>query len=117
MNLEPIRALIKLAGDLENQLYEGDGAYPEDYHDVHTSAVVALPALSQLLEAVTWQPIETAPKDGTHILVCCAGSIDPPTTAHWFEGKWWLSVSYLDAPEEYVWKSPTHWQPLQPNPK
>ena len=53
MNLEPIRALIKLAGDLENQICEGDGAYPQDYHDVHTSAVAALPALSQLLEAVT----------------------------------------------------------------
>lgn len=65
-----------------------------------------------------WQPIETAPKDGTHVdLWACSGG-DPRfgdryTDAAFIRGKWryssgadgWLEVSYM----------PTHWMPL-PNP-
>lgn len=70
-----------------------------------------------------WQPIETAPRDGTHILGygLWAGEIngpdDTPTHAviyHWhgggdYEGFDW-SVHGTDA--YAAWMKPTHWMPL-----
>lgn len=69
-----------------------------------------------------WQPIETAPKDGTHILVCSARkpygaywTFDqaPPTVVHYFndpdEPGFYTSVNEL-APEHPF--NPTHWQAL-----
>lgn len=69
-----------------------------------------------------WQPIETAPKDGTHILVRTVPPgirvtymTHPPTVAHWFgpvddenDGGWYLSVSQTEQPAIY----PTEWMPL-----
>lgn len=75
-----------------------------------------------------WQPIATAPKDGTHVIVCDRSddsfpfSQRPPTVAHWFgppdlpglrSGGWYLSVSYTEQPR-LNW--PTHWMPLPPPP-
>lgn len=63
-----------------------------------------------------WQPIETAPRDGTHVLVMLDGNL-PPTSAHWFgpadwpglrSGGWYLSVQQHEGPRLH----PTHWQPL-----
>lgn len=55
-----------------------------------------------------WQPIETAPKDGTYILVCKPG-MDQPWVASWRDGKrkqfWQNSFAFLG------W-TPTLWQPL-----
>jgi hypothetical protein len=55
---------------------------------------------------MTWQPIETAPQDGTDILVwdgeVCA-------TCYWSEHGWSLTVTYGDE-DDVVF--PTHWQPL-----
>lgn len=73
-----------------------------------------------------WQPIETAPKDGTHVLVAFDNppysehwtfQQRPPTVAHWFgpaplpglrAGGWYLSVSHNDGGRI----DPTHWMPL-----
>lgn len=74
--------------------------------------------------APDWQPIETAPKDGTPVLTCRAGFL--PALSHWgsYAGKdrwgtdpetfmeedhfmdYWLSCDY----------APTHWMPLPPPP-
>lgn len=59
---------------------------------------------------VKWQPIETAPKDGTHIIIASASNT-PPTTVHWFDGGWHLSVNMDGDHSEYVWGRPTHWMP------
>lgn len=57
-----------------------------------------------------WQPIETAPKDGTEILACTRGTKWPPQIVWWEayggrgRGQWFYS------PDGYSW--PTHWMPL-----
>lgn len=64
------------------------------------------------MEPVGWQPIETAPKDGTQVQVFC------PT---YFQGKggitWavWLNGGWLDAQVRRC--DPTHWMPLPTPPK
>lgn len=69
-----------------------------------------------------WMPVETAPKDGTHVLVAFADQHLPPTSAHWFgpadlpglrAGGWYLSVQQNEGPRV----RPTHWMPLPPPPQ
>ena len=77
-----------------------------------------------------WQPIETAPKDGTWVMVLCAKSIqdsDLPEpcvfTDRWVSetNEWWEQVSEnkkvkrLDDNSHWIsYEDPTHWQPLPP---
>ena len=77
-----------------------------------------------------WRPIESAPKDGTRIMLW--NGDDEPVFAHWDTSlEWgkgskpindwvsdWLTVSGYDAGAERVY-NPTHWQPLPqpPQPK
>lgn len=72
-----------------------------------------------------WQPIATAPKDGTHILACIADkpfgwTIDGPlppvqTVVHWWhvEGEegFYPSVQQWEGPDDQP-LSVTHWKPL-----
>lgn len=64
--------------------------------------------------AEPWQPIETAPKDGTHILVCryvpgVRFSQIPPTVVHWHDDGFYTSVNEI-GPQ---WPYPaTHWMSL-----
>jgi hypothetical protein len=59
---------------------------------------------------MTWQPIETAPKDGTDVLAWDGDSV---SLVWWSVGakKWAWGDFYLDAP------APTHWMPLPPPPE
>ena len=68
---------------------------------------------------MTWQPIETAPRDGTHIFVCRETNKfsenwtfqqSPPTVAHWFEDGFYTSVNTDMLPETPY--EATHWMPL-----
>jgi len=64
-----------------------------------------------------WHPIETAPKDGTYILLgwFLDGGGGPPEVAFWDSTrKTWCSSRLLKA-EGYF--SPTHWMPLPERPK
>lgn len=83
-----------------------------------------------------WQPISTAPKDGTDVLVYFQIAGTPIVHIAWFnsENEWERSGQYASAGEskdEYVgwwsyvrgsvtqekldeWRAPTHWQPFFP---
>jgi len=55
-----------------------------------------------------WQPIETAPKDGTSVLVVNGYWI---ITAHWHRSQCWATCGPTYEPIPYD-ELPTHWQPL-----
>jgi len=56
-----------------------------------------------------WQPIETAPKDDTEVLVLCGdGGI---VIGCFAGGMWWIEQTY------YEERKPTHWMPLPEVPR
>jgi hypothetical protein len=69
-----------------------------------------------------WQAIETAPKDGTWVLVVIAGYV--PSVAHWdADHADWLTGLPEDVSDE-MWQEfiepeykPTHWMPLPEAPR
>lgn len=66
---------------------------------------------------MTWQPIETAPRDGRHLLLFPNYENWPrPTVGRWadeYGGLWYMAeVGTLCG----LWK-PTHWMPLPEPPK
>jgi hypothetical protein len=78
-----------------------------------------------------WQPIETAPKDGTEIDVWCGGEFPRRVTcASWrepTESEWWShGGDTIDTPDA-CWhdcfgplgkdNTPTHWMPLPAPPE
>lgn len=67
----------------------------------------ALEHLSALEAQRGWQPIETAPKDGTRILAWCEQYAAPLTLQYYDNIKGWC-IYYEVLPKH----RPTHWQPL-----
>lgn len=66
-----------------------------------------------LISMPDWEPVETAPKDGTHILVQNRNNIgQPPTVAHWHEDGWYLSVNRNEADAD-CGLPPTHWRHIE----
>lgn len=68
------------------------------------------------MDAQGWQPIETAPKDGTPVLVHAPGGCTQWKlhTTLWicrWDGRWVEAGG-----EEYTTCEPTHWMPLPPPP-
>lgn len=67
-----------------------------------------------------WNPIDTAPHDGSHILVCCADKSFnelPPTVVHWWplqgEEGFYTSVNELAPTKHYP---ATHWMHIPEKP-
>ncbi|WP_423156485.1 DUF551 domain-containing protein [Stenotrophomonas maltophilia] len=65
--------------------------------------------------APQWQPIETAPKDGTPVLLCCMkpskySRHEPGFMAVCGYDEGWGAFNRFHFP-------PTHWQPLPPEPE
>lgn len=61
-----------------------------------------------------WQPIETAPKDGTRVLAVCAVAQYPKCNITWVDDGTWM---FAPKPDKFLaaglhgwW--PTHWMPL-----
>lgn len=77
-------------------------------------------------QAQAWQPIETAPRDGTHVLAVVRGDYKPgvsfvPTVVEWSDrlGGWVEDSDYVcdecGLPSEHF--KPTHWMPLPAPPQ
>lgn len=83
---------------------------------------ICMPCVGEGAISHDWQPIETAPRDGGHILVTIGnmqgfGSWPKPqdmvTVAHWFEDGFYVSVFGGDERTAIQY---THWMPLPPSP-
>lgn len=72
---------------------------------------------------MTWQPIETAPTDGTSILVFCPRQPDERIADEWFVVRWMTALEDGDSnwivyrqvgrrPFAVIIRNPTHWTPL-----
>lgn len=59
-----------------------------------------------------WQPIETAPKDGTEILIWEGGKDGNGVEASFWCDTW----GWVDTVEGYLQYKPTHWMPLPGGP-
>lgn len=72
------------------------------------------------LEGMRWQPIETAPKDGTYILIIDLTAETPEADkVHWAENVWRCGdeLDWKENPQACrevvgVYRTPTHWMPL-----
>ena len=87
-----------------------------------------LAATQQAVQREPWQPIESAPKDGTWVLLCggitdeddCGGvTVHRPVVAFYgesfYEDGWWFS--YWDSDWRTDYNGPTHWMRLPAPPK
>lgn len=60
-----------------------------------------------------WQPIETAPKDGTEILLFSPNGI----IQGFFNGQRWKQDIFYENSDDYFIFSPSHWMPLPDSPE
>jgi len=73
----------------------------------------------QVLAWAEWQPIDTAPKDGTRIFAYCV-EWEEPVVLRWLQrwhsmsGTWGWCDNSGDMEQDYV---PTHWMPIPEPPK
>jgi hypothetical protein len=112
-----IRALTSLPGAVLESLIKDaeDARFSSSLIGINFRA--ALPKLKAALQSSAkkqgWQPIETAPRDGTEILVSWHGwpSLEGDNSieiAIFKEGVWWSN--------DAVVSTPSHWMPLPPPP-
>lgn len=104
MQIEESNTLVKLAKAVIEHAPEGGDAF----WDVKFSDIEA--ALSaQVRDVAGWQPIETAPKDGSEILALWKRSQIQSNGygVVWFEDGSWREFDY-----ECLVSDPTHWMPL-----
>ena len=105
------RSSDRLTGELQDGggwLIEGDGLEGDEAHYTRTDTIP------------TWQPIETAPKDGTRFVGFSKthGQHEcfiPRNVAHYKR----VTAIYgaRTSNSNSVWFSPTHWKPLGPAPE
>lgn len=123
MTVDEIMELATILGDSRYLAGEGK-ASREDVQADYCNLRTAIESLAKDAEARGWQPIDTAPKDGTAVLV--------------YPGTWsgrsasiakWESDKYAKKPRPYWSRDddfgrvtfsrehpPTHWMPLPPPP-
>ncbi len=66
----------------------------------------------------TWQPIDTAPKDGTWVLLTGGHAAEPTgpcVVGFWDRDDW--AYAHWDGSWYSIYEAPTHWMPLPEPPK
>lgn len=91
----------------------------EEFKDEALAALRAIEGAGKKVEQ-GWQPIETAPRDGTQVdlwtvaprQVWIATDRDPRVPNAWFsEGKWWVYDEHGDDMCRSEIRNATHWRP------
>lgn len=91
-----------------------------DYRATHFGfSLEALAKFAELIQARAWQPIETAPKDGSTVIVGRdMGDFGFVRGYGYFNGKpgafisGWITRGFIDPPGDLGLANPTHWMPL-----
>lgn len=99
-------------------------AHWEDVSDLLAALDAQQAQIREQAEALAqrWQPIETAPKDGTVVMLYREM---PPWRVRGFGYYWkqsevlhgWVARGFDEPPGELGLAAPTHWQPLPPAPR
>ena len=119
---------IAVAALLDTWAARANDALPQDAMRINKQArelrEAAIAAIQSQPDVVVggWQPIETAPKDGTRVLLYLAAPWSRVELARWYQpwGNWQTDGDEPDPfRDEYCGigsQLPTHWQPLPPPP-
>lgn len=106
------------------QEFHPTGHHHAAFVEVTTTHRLIVDLQSALLASETqhqWQPIETAPKDGTDVLLWCAGAMEPSYAliASWVDFKGEAPDGWCDASTGRYNDGcpPTHWMPLPSPPE
>jgi hypothetical protein len=114
MQAEPTEADIQAAREVAEDWFGPDGWPSLKNESLVTSIARAL--ASARAEDAQWQPIETAPKDGTSILVWSDDAEDYYLVT-WAEGHGaWFNGDVLIG-EMHFGGEPSHWMPLPLRPR
>jgi len=84
-----------------------------EHHDESWKKPEAVAALDRIFAEIEWRTMETAPKDGTNILLWWPEQFHCPLTGHWAD-KWnpWIGWKVTGWSHGKFITSPTHWRPL-----
>lgn len=103
-----------MPGDMPHEIYVrriGEYKHGEPkYHAQKSNGV--LYEHTKYIRATEWQPIETAPKDGSHILLTDGISCEVCFYCGYWQGSYYDGYGF-----EYNNDPPTHWMPLPTPPK
>jgi len=106
---EPVATVAEMgAGGMRVLMPHPPGS--TDHLPIGTKLYAAPPALSaQVQDVAGWQPIETAPRDGTAVIMYHT-RLDNRCDVHkaWWDGECWRGYGW-SYPE---FSQPTHWMPL-----
>ena len=97
IDVDKLRNLVYEAGDLNT------GTRQNALSDLELMSFDLAQAYLDLLERVEWRPIETAPKDGTHIQLYRP---EIQFVGYWSDAGWCMQGCKMIDP------APTHWMPL-----
>lgn len=81
-----------------------------------TNGLEQLEAIADTLEAQQWQPIETAPKDGTLVLLAWPYWSSSAVVGYWKHSRWVSDAVLEDWFARHEEPGPTAWMPLPPLP-
>lgn len=101
---------LKLVSAIAAAIEARDAEWEAHMHSVSANAESKL-RMAREIEGDRWHPIETAPKDGSWVLLWWPHWDHKPTTGYWNVFMWYSDRALSD---DGI--GPTHWQPLPPRP-
>lgn len=133
------KAALKAADKVENLVCMSEATCSVFTENGRKEIHKCLETIRSCLEEIRWQPIETAPKDGTEILIWVDVATVPVVHIAWYRSKeewetsgqycggwetleewegWWSYTTGSVSQEKLEdFKSPTHWMPLPKPPQ
>lgn len=113
----------QLADALQHALMWTDDQYVHSIWRARAIEALAVHRQQEACKSLMWQPIETAPKDGT-LLLLWERCEDEPFIGSWWDkwGRWVASTTHYDTDgnacviDRVYSDGVTHWMPLPPTP-